>query len=274
MRHLWPIVAVVFALILAAQFFLPKQEATAAADRLEEVKKRGVLRCGYMEYPPYIHKDPMSGKVGGVIVDLMQEAARVSELKVEFVYETTWATALDDVNLGRFDVVCGSLWHSTKRAREALITEPWGYAIVTYYKNAKTDKTLDNGIFNALDGTYEAMLLTRLYGDRLQTLPDSVSYADSMRSVAQGKYDFMLAEDYVVHEYNKNNPDLPLIRVDDGRRYYMPWVFIVGKNQFGLLHFVNAALKEIRFSGAADEVWRKHNTQEGNPLYVLDVPKG
>ncbi|NTU77067.1 MAG: hypothetical protein HGA90_04555 [Alphaproteobacteria bacterium] len=52
--------------------------------RLEQVKRTGVLRCGYLIWPPFNTKDPNTGKMGGFYYDLLEEMGRQLKLKKLF----------------------------------------------------------------------------------------------------------------------------------------------------------------------------------------------
>src|ERR1039458_8039271 len=65
------------------------QVAVSAKDR---VLKRGVIRAGYAIYPPASFKDPNTGKISGICVDVLEEAAKNLGLKVEWTEEVPWVS--------------------------------------------------------------------------------------------------------------------------------------------------------------------------------------
>lgn len=273
MKNIWMGIALIALAISTVQAFTPqKGQSALLSDRLEDVKKTGVLRCGYIDYPPYIHKDAQTGRLSGMTVDMMAMVEKMSGLKVEWNYETTWATAMTDVNLGRFDALCGNIWPNSKRAREALMLEPYAHSKVSLFRNAHSKQTPENGVYMAIDGTYEAQMLSNR-GVNLKTMPFQVSYEELMQSVAQGKADYMLLEDYKAAAFNAHNPDMPLVRVDNYPTVYLPMVMIVGLGQRALADYLNSAQAELRYTGAMDEIWKAYNPDPDHPLFLLDAPK-
>src|ERR1039458_10684502 len=77
------------------------QVAVSAKDR---VLKRGVIRAGYAIYPPASFKDPNTGKISGICVDVLEEAAKNLGLKVEWTEEVPWGTMIEGLQNERYDI--------------------------------------------------------------------------------------------------------------------------------------------------------------------------
>jgi len=70
------------------------------------IKKRGTFRVAAISYEPFFLKDPKSGKWQGMVVDMCDEIAKTTDLKVEYV-ETTWGNAIAALQANQLDAVFG-----------------------------------------------------------------------------------------------------------------------------------------------------------------------
>ena len=265
----------VVGLLLLVGFWHPYKAlpTTAPLDRFEQIKQTNNLRCGYIDYPPYVHKDPVSGKITGISVDLMDAISRVTDLKIEWAYETTWGTALTDLNAGRFDAVCSQFWLSAHRAREALPTKSLGYEPLSRWegRGARGSNKAVREVA-AIDGTIESGIFHRDYAaEDILELPNTTSYAELLLSVAQGKAKATLVSDYLAEQFNEKNPDQPLIKNTNVPTLYIPSVFFVSPTTPRLVAVLNAAIDEITYNGAAQKVWATYNPQ-GTVVYRLRQP--
>jgi len=127
------------ALSTAAAFYIggaKKEKASQPAvkeTRLEQIKRTGVLRCGYVNWPPFTQKDPNTGKLSGMSYEIVEEIGRQLKLKVEWVSEVSTGSMLSDINLNRFDMICSPFAITPGRAREANFTMPFSYMPVYMY---------------------------------------------------------------------------------------------------------------------------------------------
>jgi ABC-type amino acid transport substrate-binding protein len=98
----------------------PAQGPGGSANQgLDRVVKTRTLRAAYINYPPSMSVDPNSKAKSGIMVDVMGEAAKALEIKVDYVEETTFATMIDMLDSGRVDVVVSGIWPSSTRALRA-----------------------------------------------------------------------------------------------------------------------------------------------------------
>lgn len=257
------------AVLLATVLLLREGDSETHLNRFEEIKKSGVLRCGYIEFPPYLWRNDKTGILEGVMVDLMKEMEITSGLKIDWVPASNWGDIPADLNLGKYDIYCANVWLNTARAKEALGTDPIFYNRLLLFKHPGTDKTPETGMHQAIDGTMESNIMQRNVDQERQiSLPGTTSYPEALRGLAQGKADYALFEENVAWEHNKNNPRLRIEKPADAESHFMPIVLMVGKNEHSLAAFLNAALMELDYMGVIKQLARKYNRPEHTIFYL------
>jgi polar amino acid transport system substrate-binding protein len=88
----------------AVALALPRAHAQSG-NTLDEIKKRGTLRVGVTQAPPWYSKDPKSGQwTSGVGVSLGQAMATALGVRFEPV-EVTWGTAIAALQGNRIDIM-------------------------------------------------------------------------------------------------------------------------------------------------------------------------
>ena len=100
---------------------------TPEADRLSEIKKRGVLLVGATgDYRPMSYKEPDTGEYWGFDADLAQDLADSLGVDLQYV-PTSWPTLMDDTLAGKFDLAACGITITDARKEQALMSE--GYLV-------------------------------------------------------------------------------------------------------------------------------------------------
>lgn len=95
----------ILASVLGAALALPMAALAQTGNTLEEVKKRGTLRLGVTQAPPWYSKDPRSGQwTTGVGISMGQAMAKTLGVKLETV-EVSWGTAIAALQGNRIDLM-------------------------------------------------------------------------------------------------------------------------------------------------------------------------
>ncbi|MDQ0070915.1 polar amino acid transport system substrate-binding protein [Variovorax boronicumulans] len=114
---------IVSSLALAAGFFA--FGSSAWADKLDDVKKAGVLRVAAFDgNPPFGYIDPASKKQVGHDIDLATEFAKSLGVKIELV-PTNPANRVPLLTSGKVDVVFASFTITDERAKAVDFTTPY-----------------------------------------------------------------------------------------------------------------------------------------------------
>jgi len=83
-----------------------------------------ILKVGTTgDYPPVSWFDPVTGQYGGQDIDLVRDFAAAEGFDVTFV-KTTWATLMDDLLAGKFQMAAGGIAKTAERAKLALVSDP------------------------------------------------------------------------------------------------------------------------------------------------------
>lgn len=140
MRVFLSITLLAFIFILTFPALGQDKKAESVYDR---VMRTGTIRCGYWSWEPLFVVDTNTKKMSGIFKDVMDEVARVSELKIEWSREVTFADLVSDLNTGKIDALCAGVWPSPLRAKYIEFTSPIFFISMNAYKKAG-DKRFDN----------------------------------------------------------------------------------------------------------------------------------
>jgi len=251
------------------------QTAVAAAKetRLDAVKKSGVIRCGYIVWPPFLTRDPNTGKFGGMTYDLVEEIGRQLHLKIEWTGEIAMGQMLADLALNRYDMICDPFVETPGRAREGDFTLPLFYAPVYLYVR-KDDTRFDNDYaradrpdikFAALDGEYSAIAANDDFPDAAKlSLPQMSSAVDLFMSVAGKKADVVVEDPYAFSDYSAGNPGL--LRPAAGSPLHVTATSMpIPANEPGFKDMIDHAVAYLQDSGFTDKVLDKY---EGSVKFI------
>lgn len=102
-------------------------EAHSAYERVVQTR---TIRCSYAAFPPFMNIDA-NKSLSGIFYDVVEEAAKRLNLKVEWTEEVTYGTINTGFETGRYDAFCAGLWPAGSRAintefSRAVVWEPMG----------------------------------------------------------------------------------------------------------------------------------------------------
>ena len=234
--------------------------------RLEQVKRTGILRCGYAVWPPFFTKDPNNGKMGGPFYDLVKEMGRQLKLKIEWTTEVSMGEMLADLALNRYDMVCVPFFETPNRAREGDFTMPIFYSTAHLFVR-KDDTRFDNNFeranrpdikLAALDGEFSSIGAAETFPKAtLVTLPALSANVDLYMTVAGNKADAVMQDPYTFANYNATNPGIirpaagpPLRVVATG--------MLIPANEPAFKAMLNTTLAYLHDSGFIDKTLKKY----------------
>ncbi|MFA6279251.1 MAG: transporter substrate-binding domain-containing protein [Bdellovibrionales bacterium] len=246
------------------------QTAPIKETRLEQIKRTGVLRCGYMIWPPIINRDPNTGKMSGMNVDLFEEIGRQLGVKVEWTMEMSTAHAFADLDSNRYDIGCITYFITPARAREALFMNPILYH--PYYLFARADDTrFDNNYaaandpsvtFSTLDGEFSSIGATEHFPQAKQiALPQNASGSDLFLNVADKKADLVVTEPMTFASFNTHNPN-KLKQVTGEPVGIMPVSFPLPAKEYDLKEALDATTLYLRGTKWFDALLDRYENPE------------
>lgn len=238
----------------------------------EKIIQSGVIRCGYVTYPPGLIKDPNTGKITGVFPDVLEEAAKNLGLKIEWAEEVGWGTMVEGLQTRRYDVICSPVWPLSQRAKVADFTQPIYFGgAEAYVRQDDTRFDADIEILNdpkyriaTIDGEVTEAIAQRDFpkANKL-SLPQLTDISQALLSVAEKKADITFVEPFVAYDFIKNNPDkIRPARPGKPIRLYANTLMLRQDNTI-LRRTLDNAIDELVNNGFVDQVLRKYESFPG-----------
>jgi ABC-type amino acid transport substrate-binding protein len=113
------------AILLATLTTAQQASAQQTQSRLYEVTKSGVLKvCIWPLYYAISFRNPTSGELEGIDIDLSKELAKDMGVKLEYV-ETTFGTFIADLQANKCDLGMFGVGATLKRAQAVAFTQPY-----------------------------------------------------------------------------------------------------------------------------------------------------
>jgi polar amino acid transport system substrate-binding protein len=241
----------------------------------DRVISSGIIRCGYVPYPPGLIKDPNTGKITGVFADAIEEAATNLGLKVQWTEEVGWGSMIEGLNAGRYDLVCSPVWANSTRAKVADFTSPLFYSgIDAYVRTGDTrfSQSLapanSSGIrISTIDGEMSAIIAAQEFPNaQTVSLPQTADDSQLLLNLVDGKADITFVEPYIADQFLKSHPgSVTNITPNDPVRVF-PNTMMLAKGDVRLQSMMDVALSELVNSGEIDRLLAKY-AGTGLPFY-------
>ena len=216
LRHL-TIAALALMLPFSAQAQSP---AAPPASKLDAIVASGTLRVGMPgDYRPFGVRDPITGKVEGMDVEMAESLAASLGVKLEIV-PTKWADLLGDINADKFDIGMGGISINLARQRAAYFSVPvlrTGKAAIALCKAkgsfgslAAIDKPNVRVITNP-GGTNEKFDRAMLHAAQIVVFPTNTGIFEELIA---GHADVMITDNVETKLQQKLHPELCAINPD------------------------------------------------------------
>lgn len=282
----WPKIAgiVILTIIVSwvtVRLSVPSATVSANNQVYDRVFNGGTIRACYFDYPPYSIKDPNTGKLSGVFVDILNKAADNMGLKVDWNAEVGWGELIEALNSDRCDVVASGVWSNSTRGKSAEFTVPVYYTPINAY--ARTDDhRFDGGVSIANDKKYkiatidgetaQVVAASRFPNAQTLQLPQLTDISQMLLNVVDGKADISFVEPIVANAFLKNNPGKiknitpakPLVAYGN--------VMLVKKGEFKLKSSLDNALNELLDNGYVDGVLDGYEEEYPGGVYRVAQP--
>jgi len=202
----------VLLLVLLSPSLAHAQEAKESA--YDRVMRTGVLRCGFIPWPPGFEVDPNTNEVRGPTKELFQSIITLTGWKVEFVQTALGNNALD-LNNGRIDAMCADGPWTITSIKFVDYTTWVAYSPVMVYVRQDNEHLKDFAALNdkgvtfaAIDGDVSMDLARLRFPEAKQhALINLTDPAQMLTEVATGKADAVILDPVTAESYIKNNPD-------------------------------------------------------------------
>lgn len=247
----------------------------------DRVMKAGKIRCGYVVYQPGCLKDPNSGELCGIGIDVLRAAAKNLNLEIEFTEEVGWGTMIEGLETNRYDMIATPIWTNSNRARIVDFGDPMFYSPIFAYVKAG-NKKIDARNFSScnspattiatIDGeTAEIITREDFPNAKKESLPQLSDLSQLLLTVSTGKADLTFAEPAIADAFLKANPNsVERLELDAPVRVFgNSWVFKRGQMEFK--NMLDTSLEQLMNSGVVDRIVLKYETSPGT-LYRVARP--
>lgn len=242
-------------------------------DAYDRVNAEGKIRVGYISYPPSFIKDPNTGQMSGIFYEVLQEAGKNLDLKIDYTEEVAWGTMIEAVKSNRVDLVSTGIWPTSARGKSADFSTPLYYSTVRAY-SAANDNRFDGNIdavnnadvrIAVVDGEMSSIIArTDFPIAQAKSLTQSTDIAQLLLEVATKKADLTFVEPAVASEYMNANPGKIKEVVNVKPLRIFPNVMMVAKGEQRLLSTLNTAINELINNGFVDKVIQKYEKYPGS----------
>ena len=250
----------------------------------DRVQKTGVIRCGYMIWPPFLDKDVNTGQFKGMNYDYMEALAESLGLKVDWAVEVVNGQQVESLRSGKIDAICSAEGPFVPSASRYLFySEPLAYFPSLFFARPD-DKRFDNNL-DAInspnvsivtvdgDSSYEVAKAQFPLATK-HAIPQTSSSGQMMLEVITGKADLMTIDAMSAAEFLKQNPgalrEVPLSRPVA----VIPNTFSVLQADGGieLVTLVNQGIHNLRHFGTEDYIFRKYYKEGLKGVYRVADP--
>jgi polar amino acid transport system substrate-binding protein len=250
----------------------PTTSPSSSKSTLEKVLASGVIRCGYVSYPPNLIVDEKTKKVSGIFPEILEKAAGNLGLKVEWTEEVAWGTMIEGLQANRYDLIGSPVWPTGQRVRVADFTEPIHFNGVEIYVRADDSRfDADIAILNdakfriaTMDGEAAASITQEDFPQaKTISLPQTSDLSQLMLNVADGKADVTFVDSIIAQQFMSKNPGklksarprLPI------RLYANEMMLKLSDDAFR--RALDAAISQLQNNGVVDQIIRKYEPFPG-----------
>ncbi len=246
----------------------------------DRVMRTGTIRCGYQNYPPYIHKNLVTGEFEGIYPDIFHELADQAGLKIIWAEELGSDVLFESLKTGRVDILCTPLSYTVARAKHASFLMPFIYVPFYVYiraddhrfeKNPYESLNNENISFIVKDGDL-IEILAREHFPKSQRMDNGglTDTAQMMLSVTGKKADAIVGEPVYAGMFMRSNPGT-LKRVAAKPLRVFPATAAVPLGDMKMKEFINTALLSLSDTGFIEKTIARH-IENSSDLFPISKP--
>ena len=232
---------------------------TLAADRLAQIKARGVLLWGADAEggAPYVYPDPQKPEqLIGFEYDLAAALAARLGVKAQMV-QNQWDQLIPALERGNFDIVLNGLELTQGNQQHINLSQPYYVYAQQIVTRKDTDgltrpEDLKNRPVGVLSSSVAQRLLEGVGCTTLKIYPGNV---ESFRDLKARRIDAVLLDLPIALHYAQPDPELKF-----SGEPFAPGYYAVGvcKSDTALLAAINFAIRELAQDGTLERIYRKY----------------
>lgn len=262
----------------------------SAPSSWSRVAGTGELRAGYISYAPYCIKDPGTGELSGIFVEILEEVGRRLDLRVEWVEEVGFGTVFEGFASGRYEILGSGLWQNPARSKAAFFTKPLFYNPVLVWGApfARSEFAYNVDAMNSestriavQDGAIEDLIAARDFpsAERI-SIPQLNQWTDVLLLLTSGKADVTFAEPGAVLPFLEKNPGSLVVIPQDRPTRVFANSYAIPFGDSKLQEVLDGTISELQMDGTVEAILRKYETGPGQhyrvarPYELLDATEG
>ena len=229
----------------------------AAGERLDQIKKAGVLKIGTEgTYSPFTYHDAQ-GKLVGFDVEIGEAVAKEIGVKPEFL-EGKWDGLIAGLDANRYDVVINQVGITEQRKKKYDFSEPYIASKAVLIVKADNEAIKS---FADLKGKRAAQSLTSNFGKLAESngaeLVGTDGFDQSIQLVLTGRADATVNDSLSFLDFKKQKPNAPVkvVATQDKAEYSG---IILRQGEPELRDALNKALATIKENGTYKAISDKY----------------
>ena len=258
----------------------PKYQAvnapTNAQTAFAHVIASRTLRCAYAASDPFLIVDPATGGKSGIFYDVLEEAGKRLNVKIEWSEEVGYGNINTGFIAGRYDAFCAGLWPAGTRATSTIFSHAIVWDPVSVWVRGD-DARFDGHMSMLNDPAYK---IADTDGDATVAMADALfpkagrvtmsqnqTIAEEIGQVTSGKADAMFRDYLTIDRFEQGNaekfknlsPDKPALI----------YAATIGYNQgeTSLRDMVDVVLDDMDRDGTIAGIVKKYLGDKSNLVY-------
>ena len=253
---------------------------SAKESAYERVMRTKTLRCGYVVHPPHVIKTAGDGALSGVIVDVVNEAGRLLDLKVDWAEEVGWGNTVEALRSGRVDAICVDYWMNPIEGRYVGYSMPLYYGAIAAYVRVD-DHRFDNNlnaindpsiVVSSSDGSLTGVVAQQDFPKaKVVALPNMTDQSQYLMDVADKKADITFPNTLDGARYVQNNPGKLRNLVPDHPLRAFPATIALPQGDVALKTMLDSAFVQLLYSNFVNRTLDKYGIPSDG-AYRVSMP--
>ncbi len=278
------LIFLVVVLTCAAAFASPGQKAAETGNSpqhvslYDRVMKSGKIRAAYTVYPPGCFKGE-NGKLKGVFVETLEEAAKNLGLTVEWTEEVGRAAQIEGLENDRYDMIGSAVWANPERAKLATLSNPLYYSPFYIYARKDDPKFNENIRVAALNSpdvriamvagsTAEAIAKAQFPNATRVALPRITDHRGSFLDATNNKADIIIMEKSQAMELLEANPGIIVNIKPNAPLRVIGNCYMFKRNELEFQNMLNAEINDLLTSGFVERQLEKYEKYPNSQLRI------
>jgi len=232
------------------------------------MQKFGELRCGYVDHPPYIQTDYLTGEVQGPFAQIANNMVEYLRVNVVWVKEDSLANIVSSLNDGKYEAFCGFLPYDTELANHVELTSPvmdlphYVYAKEGDDRFSEDDLSAFSGMKAYVkQGSLSHLIANSYLQDVEVVLSTKTSTEEFVADFMDSEADLLLGNPVELDVYmRENSEDLNIVVKDP--LAITSVTFAVGSQNQSLLKVVNSSIEAVHLTGKVDAIFLEYDMSE------------